>query len=118
MITIIVGVSMTMMAASPVKCGSLDFKIILLGDTGLYLSRINRGHDWDPIEVEKAHPEVYCQFEVLKNAYGMYSFLADNGKYLSRIHRGGIKAIEAAKSSIDLYSKFHVMEYDNGKISL
>ena len=68
--------------------------------------------------MEKAHPDVYCQFEVIKNADGTYSFLADNGKYLIRIHRGGINAIEAAKSSIDVDSKFRVMDYDNGKISL
>ena len=118
MITVIVGVAMTMMAASPANGGSLDIKIVLQGDTGLYLSRINRGYGWDPIEVEKVHPDVYCQFEVIKNADGTYSFLADNGKYLSRILRFGTNAIEAAKSGIDPFCKFNVIDYDNGKISL
>ena len=117
MITVIVGVAMTIMAASSANGGSLDIKIVLQGDTGLYLSRINRGTR-NPIEVAKAQPDIYCQFEVIKNADGKYSFKADNGKYLSRINRGYINPIEAYKSEIDVYSKFEVKDYDNGKISL
>ena len=54
MITVIVGVVMTMMAASSANGDLLDIKIVIQGDTGLYLSRINRGYGLDPVEVENS----------------------------------------------------------------
>ena len=46
MITVIVGVVMTIMAASPANGGSLDIKIVLQGDTGLYLCRLTVTMAW------------------------------------------------------------------------
>ena len=101
-----------------VAAGALDAqKVILQGDTGKYLSRIHRG-GIDAIEVAKDNPDIYCEFEVVKNGDGTYSFRADNYKFLSRIYRNGINAIEAAKDQIDLPSKFDAIDHNNGQISL
>ena len=117
-LAVIVVVTVMVIAASPANGGSLDIKIVLQGDTGLYLSRINRGSEVNPIEVAKSQPDIYCQLEVIKNADGTYSFLADNNRFVSRIYRGGINAIEAVKLSIDEFSKFRIIDHNNGKISL
>ena len=101
-----------------VAAGALDAqKIILQGDNGKYLSRIRRG-GIDPIEVAKNSPDIYCEFEVVKNGDGTYSFRADNYKFLSRIYRNRINAIEAAKNHIDMPSRFDVIDHNNGQISL
>ena len=108
----------TLAAISPAYCESLNIKILLQADNGLYLSRIHRGGK-DPIEAAKVEPDVNCQFLLFWNHEDdTYSFQADNGLYLSRIHRGGVDAIEAAKASIDASSKFNVISDHIGKISL
>ena len=111
-------VAVMMMAVSPTYGGPLDITITLQGDTGLYLSRINRGHGRDPIEVAKIKPDVHCLFKVFKNNDGTYSFLADNHKFLSRYTRNGLNGIEAAKSKLDQFCKFRVIDHKDGRISL
>ena len=119
MLAAITGVAlMTIMAASLANGGSLDITITLQGDTGLYLSRINRGHGRDTIEVAKIKPDVHCLFKVFKNYDGTYSFLADNHKFLSRYTRNGLNGIEAAKSKLDQFCKFRVIDHKDGRISL
>ena len=83
--------------------------IAIRGDTGLYLSRINRGAGIDPIEVAKPDfsdlPSRFC----LRQEGDTFTIQADNGKYLSRIFRNGIDAIEAAKNDVDEFSRFKLM---------
>jgi len=97
------------LAATPTNGGSMDIKIVLKGDTRLYLSRIDRGKGINPIEVAKKLPDIHGEFEVFPNENYTYSFKADNDKYRSRMYRDGIDAIEAAKTSIDQFSKFTII---------
>jgi hypothetical protein len=43
---------------------------------------------------------------------------SDTGKYLSRINRGNVNPAEAAKDTIDPYSKFKVTVFDGNKVAL
>ena len=94
-------------------------KIVLQGDTGLYLSRYTRS-GVEAIEVVKSSIDQYCVFEVIKisDCDSIYAFKADNGKYLSRITRDGINVIEAAKTTIDVYCHFKVSEHSPGVITV
>jgi len=81
--------------------------IALQADTGLYLSRINRG-DTNPIEAEKNSIDPYSQFTVTVLDNSKVALQADTGLYLSRIARGDTNPIEAEKNSIDPYSQFTI----------
>ena len=105
-------------AISAANGGALDVqKIVLQGDSGLYLSRFTR-HGVNRIEVVKPTPDQFCVFDVIENSDGSYSFKADSGKYLSRYTRHGVNNIEAVKDSIDIYSKFKVTSLGNGQITV
>lgn len=95
--------------------------ISLQGDTGKYVSRINRGST-DPAEVAKESIDPYSKFKVTVLDGGKIALQADNGKYLSRINRDGganqYNPVEAAKDSIDPYSQFKVTVFDGGRIAL
>jgi hypothetical protein len=91
--------------------------ISLQGDTGKYVSRINRGSA-DPAEVAKESIDPYSQFKVTVLEGGKIALQSDTGKYLSRINRGSTNPVEAAKDSIDPYSQFKVTVFDGGRIAL
>ena len=92
--------------------------IFMVGDNGKYLSRINRGPNYDPIEAEKPARDAFCKFTLEQHDDGLFSFRADNGKYLSRIYRDGVQAIEAAKSTVDPFSKFHLKHSGPRRLSI
>ena len=86
-------------------------QIALQADSGLYLSRINRGST-NPIEAAKSTIDVYSQFTITAFDDGIIALRADSGLYLSRINHGGdggTNPIEAAKSTIDVYSQFRII---------
>ncbi len=91
--------------------------IAIRGDTGLYLSRINRG-SIDPIEVAKSDfsdsPSQFC----LRQDGDTFTIQADNGKFLGRIFRNGINAIEAAKDEVDQFSKFKLEQQPMMKVAI
>ena len=105
-------------AISAANGGALTVqKIVLQGDTGLYLSRFTR-NGVNRIEVVKDTPDKYCVFDVKEHSDGTYSFRADSGKYLSRYTRNGVDNIEAVKDSVDKYCKFIVTSLENGQITV
>jgi len=92
------------LAATPTNGGSIGVKIVLQGDTGLYLCRINRGPGLNPIEWRKKAQMIPANLKYSKMT------MTQNGMFLSRIHRNGHDAIDAGKSSIDQSSKFNVTQ--------
>jgi hypothetical protein len=103
-------------SAPQLKTGTV---IALQADNDKYLSRINRGSNYDPIEAAKSSIDPYCKFIVTVLADGKIALKADTGKYLSRIRRSGeIDPVEAAKDSIDPFCQFTVTTLANGKILL
>ena len=94
-------------------------QLLLKADNGKYLSRINRGSGYDPIEPYKSTPDVYCKFKVHNQPDGTVLLQADNGKYLSRINRGqGINPIEASKVTPDVFCRFKVYNQPDGTVVL
>lgn len=109
------------------EVGWVNGKVTLQGDNNRYLSRINRGYQYDPIESVKPTADYYSQFQVIGvqptfQTPHFWSGLvlnpvlilqADNGQYLSRIRRsGGIDPIEAAKSKPDVFCQFKAIRID------
>ena len=92
-------------------------QLLLKADNGKYLSRINRGSGYDPIETNKATPDVHCYFAVHSQPDSTLLLQADNGKYLSRINRGpGINPIEASKLKPDVSCRFKVYNQPDGSV--
>jgi len=94
-------------------------QLLLKADNGKYLSRINSGPGYDPIEPLKTTPDVYCHFTVHSQPDGAVVLQADNGKYLSRMNRGpNFNPIEASKVTPDVFFRFKVYNQFDGSVVL
>ena len=94
-------------------------QLLLEADNRKYLSRINRGSGYDPIEASKVTPDVFCCFTVHSQPDSTALLQEDNGKYLSRISRGpDINPIEASKLTPDVFCRFKVYNQPDGSVVL
>ena len=88
-----------------------DGTILLQGDDGNYLCRVEGELNSRSIEASKSTPERSCHLTVHNQPDGTVAFQEDNGKVLSRIYYiGGGHYIEAAKSQIDVICKFCLVQ--------